>query len=55
MSNAMEQKSVTTQKAVKKWKNSQGLRLSKEITNLMHLTRREQEIPHLYRWWDELR
>ena len=19
------------------------------------LTRREQEIPHLYRWWDELR
>ena len=20
-----------------------------------HLTRREQEIPHLYRWWDELR
>ena len=20
-----------------------------------YLTRREQEIPHLYRWWDELR
>ena len=22
---------------------------------LAYLTRREQEIPHLYRWWDELR
>ncbi len=20
----------------------------------MHLTRREQEIPHFYKWWDEL-
>lgn len=20
-----------------------------------HLTRREQEIPHFYKWWDELR
>lgn len=20
-----------------------------------YLTRREQEVPHLYRWWDELR
>ena len=29
MSNAMEQKSFTTQTAVKKWGNSQGLRLSK--------------------------
>ena len=31
MSNAMEQKSFTTQTAVKKWGNSQGLRLSKEF------------------------
>ena len=21
----------------------------------MYLTRREQEIPHFYKWWDELR
>jgi hypothetical protein len=24
-------------------------------TEQIYLTRREQEIPHLYRWWDELR
>lgn len=32
--------------------------LSDEKSKLWHysaLTRREQEIPHLYRWWDELR
>ena len=23
--------------------------------NITHLTRREQEIPHFYKWWDELR
>lgn len=41
--------------------------LCKRLTNLVsiknpyfsfngnYLTRREQEVPHLYRWWDELR
>ena len=24
-------------------------------TELVDLTRREQEIPHFYKWWDELR
>ena len=37
MSNAMEQKIFTAQTAVKKWGNSQGLRLSNEITNFMHI------------------
>ena len=25
------------------------------LINGNYLTRREQEVPHLYRWWDELR
>ena len=31
--------------------------VKKNVTNGKEkvLTRREQEIPHLYRWWDELR
>ena len=25
------------------------------MNNYNYLTHREQEVPHLYRWWDELR
>jgi len=34
----------------------QGVIIDTLIKNVKRdLTRREQEIPHLYRWWDELR
>lgn len=25
------------------------------LANILILTRREQEVPHFYKWWDELR
>lgn len=48
MSNAMEQKIFTAQTAVKKWGNSQGMRLSKEITNLMHLRENDNVEINIY-------
>lgn len=27
----------------------------REVVAVINLTRREQEIPHFYKWWDELR
>lgn len=48
MSNAMEQKIFTAQTAVKKWGNSQGIRLSKEITNLMHLRENDNVEINIY-------